>query len=81
MAQNNRARGRHAAPHRESSSGRTAAIAVGVIAAVVAVVYLAGVAAFSFIFLPRTTLDGQDVSLKFASSVSSAYSPRWLPTR
>ena len=76
MAQNNRARGRHAAPHRESSGGRTAAIAVGVIAAVVAVVYLAGVAAFSFIFLPRTTLDGQDVSLKFASSVSSAYSSK-----
>lgn len=76
MAQRYSRAGRHAAPHTQSSAGRTAAITIGVIVAVVAVVYLAGVAAFSFIFLPRTTLDGQDVSLKLASSVSSSYSSK-----
>ncbi len=42
-----------------------------VIVGILLAVYLGGVAIFSFVFMPRTTLDGADVSLKSASSVGS----------
>ncbi len=53
--------------------GKIAAIVLGCVAGVLAVVYLAGLAAFNFVFMPNTTLNGADVSLKLASEVSSAY--------
>ena len=75
-----RAVGMHQAPAasraKPARRGRTALIAVSSIVAVLAVAYLAGVAAFTFLFLPGTTLDGVDVSLKLASSVSSGYASK-----
>ncbi|WP_307739091.1 L,D-transpeptidase family protein [uncultured Parolsenella sp.] len=55
---------------------KTALIALFSIVAVVGAAYLAGVAAFTFLFLPGTTLDGADVSLKLASDVSSGYAAK-----
>ena len=42
-----------------------------VIVAVLAVAYLGGVAAFSYMYLPGTTLDGADVSLRKVSDVAA----------
>ena len=52
--------GKHAAvPEKpEGHKGKVALIVLAVIAGVPLVVYLAGVLAFSFLFMPNTTLDG-----------------------
>ncbi len=54
-------------------AGKVAAIVIGSIVGVLAVIYLVGFAAFSFVFMPNTTLNGADVSLKLAAEVSAAY--------
>ena len=41
-----------------------------VLLALFALVYLGGVVAFNFVFMPGTTLDGSDISLRAASEVS-----------
>ena len=46
------------------------------IAGVVLAAYLAGVLAFSFLFMPNTTLDGTDVSLRLASDVSAEFASK-----
>lgn len=51
------------------SAGKTVAIVCGIVAGVLAVVYLAGVVAFSFLFLPNTTIGGNDISLKTSDDV------------
>ena len=51
--------------------GKVALIVVGVVIGLVALVYLLGALAFSFVFMPGTTVDGADVSLKFASEVAA----------
>ena len=56
---------------RKGSAGKVALIVAGVIVGLVALVYLLGALAFSFVFMPGTTLDGADVSLKFASEVAA----------
>lgn len=84
-----RRKGRHAAPAttrlrqapaptaaKPVRGGRVAAIAISSVLAVLAVAYFAGVAIFSFVFLPNTTLDGVDVSLRLASDVSSGYAAK-----
>lgn len=50
---------------------KVALIVVGVLVGLVAAVYLLGVLTFSFVFMPGTTVDGADVSLKFASEVAA----------
>lgn len=55
----------------KGSAGKVALIVAGVIVGLVALVYLLGALAFSFVFMPGTTLDGADVSLKFASEVAA----------
>lgn len=55
----------------KSAKGSGAPKAVLVVLAVVAVVYLAGVAFFSGHFMPRTTLDGSDVSLRTPDDLAS----------
>ena len=70
---------RHAAPVAPAShehgggAGRIVLAVVASLVAIVAVVYLAGVAAFSFFFMPNTTLDGRDVSLKLADDESTSF--------
>ncbi len=58
---------------KDNHGAKVAAIVAGCIIGVLAVVYLAGFAAFSFVFMPNTTLNGADVSLKLASEVSATY--------
>lgn len=53
-----------------------AAAAVATIVVVLAVVYVAGAVAFHFFFMPNTTLDGRDVSLRLASDESSTYASK-----
>lgn len=59
------------ATKRANKSHRRRWIAPVVIVGVLLAVYLGGVAVFSFVFMPHTTLDGADVSLKTASVVGS----------
>ena len=70
--------GKHAAvPEKpEGHKGKVALIVLAVIAGVPLVVYLAGVLAFSFLFMPNTTLDGTDVSLRLASDVSAEFATK-----
>lgn len=63
-------------PEPKRNGGRVALIAVLTVVVILGVVYGAGVAAFHFMFMPNTTLDGQDVSLKFANEVGNAYSDK-----
>ena len=65
---------KHAAPSNKGNGKgkKIALIVLGVLVSIVAIVYLAGFAAFSFMFMPNTTLDGQDVSLTLATDVASA---------
>lgn len=49
---------------------------IGGILLVLVVLYVAGVIAFHFLFLPNTTLDGQNVSLKLATEVGSSLASR-----
>lgn len=51
------------------SAGKIAAIVCGIVAGVLAAVYLAGVAAFSFLFFPNTTVGENDISLKTSEDV------------
>ena len=55
----------------KGSAGKVALIVLGVIVGLLALVYLLGVLAFSFVIMPNTTVDGADVSLKFASEVAA----------
>lgn len=52
--------------------GRTAAKVVGAFAAIAALGYFGGVAAFSTIAMPNSTLDGKDVSLEAFSEMAKA---------
>ncbi len=58
---------------KDGHAAKVAAIVVGSIVGVLAVIYLVGFAAFSFVFMPNTTLNGADVSLMLASEVSATY--------
>ena len=60
----------------EGRKGKVALIVLAVIAGVVLAAYLAGVLAFSFLFMPNTTLDGTDVSLRLASDVSAEFATK-----
>lgn len=55
----------------KGSHKKVALIATAAVAGVAAVVYLGGVAAFSTMFLPNTTLDGADVSLRPIEEVAA----------
>lgn len=59
-----------------AGAGKVVAIALATLAGVALAVYLMGVIAFSFFFMPNTKLDGQDVSLRLASDVSGAYASK-----
>jgi lipoprotein-anchoring transpeptidase ErfK/SrfK len=65
---------KHAAPSNKGNGKgkKIALIVLGVLVGIVVLVYLAGFAAFSFMFMPNTTLDGQDISLTLATDVASA---------
>lgn len=56
---------------KKKSGGKRGAIAVGIAAAVVVGLYLAGAFAFSNIYYPRTTVGGVDVSLMDQSTAAS----------
>ncbi len=56
---------------KKAGAGKVVLIALGVIVGLLALVYLLGVLAFSFVIMPNTTVDGADVSLKFASEVAA----------
>lgn len=62
---------KHTAKRDRRGRGRRLWVVPVVIVAVLAAAYLGGVAVFTFLFLPGTTLDGQDVSLRQVSSVAA----------
>lgn len=65
------------ATHREEThGGKLVAVVIVSIVVVLGLVYGAGVVAFNFLFMPNTTLDGQNVSWKLASTVSSSYAAK-----
>ena len=64
----------HSAAKAEPERGhgaKVALIVLGVVVGLVVLVYLLGLLAFSFVFMPNTTVGGADVSLKFASEVAA----------
>ena len=70
---------KHEAAPKDAAKPRATRRVAKVVACLVlacAVVYGAGVAVFSFVFMPNTTLDGADVSWRPASSTSSDYASR-----
>ena len=71
-------KGKHAAVSEEpeGGKGKVALVVLAVIVGVVLAVYLAGVLAFSFLFMPNTTLDGTDVSLRLANDVGAEFASK-----
>lgn len=60
------------APHKgQRNSKKVAALVAAIIVFVLLLVYLGGVVAFNMVFMPGTTLDGADVSLRPASEVAA----------
>ena len=59
-----------------STAAKVTMVTVGSLLLVVGIVYVAGVFAFQFLFMPNTALDGRDVSWKLASDVSSSYASK-----
>ena len=67
---------RHSAPRPDHSGARSALVALAAVVGVLVVLYGVGVAAFSFVFMPNTTLDGRDVSWKLAADEGSSYAAK-----
>lgn len=61
-------------PKKPSRTGRRVAIALGVTAGIVVAAYAAGVAAFSMLYYPGTTIAGVDVSLKTSQDAADSLS-------
>lgn len=73
--------GHFASASKKKQTNRGPVIALLVLLAVVAAIYLGGVAYFNFFFMPSTSVDGQDVSLMsvedVATSLSAAKTSGW----
>lgn len=73
--------GHFASASRKKHANRGPVIALLVLLAVVAAIYLGGVAYFNFFFMPSTSVDGQDVSLMsvedVATSLTAAKTSGW----
>jgi hypothetical protein len=73
--------GHFASASRKKHANRGPIIALLVLLAVVAAIYLGGVAYFNFFFMPSTSVDGQDVSLMsvedVATSLTAAKTSGW----